>query len=164
MKKSMLLVAAIAISMSGSAHALTSGTNRAAAIPGVGAAGIVSVFAWPGVAPVGTCRYILNWHSPFVPNDTLRCDVLENQTALHPTCSANALADVGATVSGGPIAAALFGAATSCQAFDPAGNKYAADGVSLILSEQDTGAPAALNGTVIYPGTFGVFGPLPITM
>lgn len=90
------------------------------------------------------CAYLLDWISPFNPNDVVLCVLRERKTPVYASCIANSLQDITTVVTAGPAAK---GGATSCSGFDNLGISY--EGVSLLTGEFS--AAPILQGVAIFP-------------
>jgi hypothetical protein len=152
MNKKSLLVAAAALAttaFAGDASALNVLLPRALFVPGlaripgvvVDTLGVAS-FTALGIGPFRTCQYLMNWISPFNPNEVAQCVLTEALTPFDPSCLANSLYDITTFVGSGITA---IGAITYCAGFDNLGLFYNA--VSLALGEDPI---FGLSGVAVY--------------
>jgi hypothetical protein len=147
MKKSLLAATALlAASVAGNANALATGFARVLQVDGIGASlGVVS-FTALGVNG-GFCDYLMDWGSPFNPNDVALCVVHELRTPFAPSCIINERADIISTVTAGDVGV--------CTGFNLKGEPQVAQ---LMLAEDYSGLAgiAVLGGCAIptpYPIT-----------
>jgi len=102
MKKALMLIASVA-ALSASSNAMAWGvgsrglvdlTGRIITADGLGPLGVVDM-----VTPVGRngayCTYLMNWASPYNPNNVTACVLHEARTALNPSCIGNAYIGTG---------------------------------------------------------------------
>lgn len=123
MKKSFVVAGALfAAALSSNASALDTNTARALFVDGLNITLGVVNFVALGATP-GYCNYIMDWASPFNPNDVGLCMVREARTAFAPSCILNERADITSIVTSD------FG---SCAGFNLKGEPVAAQ---LILGE-----------------------------
>src|SRR5262245_19051836 len=129
MKKSLLVAGALAaVAVSGNALAIDVAPARALRVPGLTALpgapsqdslGTMTLTALGIGGPNnGYCVYLMNWHSPFNPNDVASCIVRERRTPVNPSCIANKGLNITTTLEAGPGAPA---GATFCAGFDNLG-------------------------------------------
>lgn len=103
MKKSLLAVGAlIAASVAGNAMAINTGVARVLQVDGIGATLGVVTFTALGVND-GFCDYLMDWASPWNPNDVALCVVHEFRTPFAPSCIINERADIISTVTAGDV-------------------------------------------------------------
>jgi hypothetical protein len=149
-KKSLIVAAALTTSaFAGDAMALDTLSARALIVPGlsripgvlVDTLGIAD-FTALGIGPFGSCQYLMNWISPFNPNEVAQCLVTEARTPFDPSCLENSLYDVTTFVGSGITA---VGPVTYCAGFDNLGLFY--DAVSLALGEDPLWG---LSGVAVY--------------
>jgi hypothetical protein len=157
MKKSLMLVAALAATaFAGSALALDVDTDRElvvlglTSISGVGTDSLGrAMFTGLGTSGGGVgsshryCQYLMEWESPFNPNDVQLCVVREKKTPFAPSCIANRHQDITSFLEAGSDAPS---GSTYCAGFDNLGIAY--DDVSLLLGEREDGG---ISGIAVYP-------------
>jgi hypothetical protein len=98
MKKFLSLAGALAaLAISGNAMALNTNTVRAIQVDGLNASLGVVNFVALGAAG-GFCDYLMDWGSPFNPNDVSLCVIHEARTAFAPSCIVNENVDIISTV------------------------------------------------------------------
>jgi len=151
MKKSLMLVAAAAV-LSVSSSAMAIDVNQARVLEIQGFTGLNSSLGAVTFTALGrsgrSCEYLMDWASPFNPNDVAICIVRELTTPWAPSCVLNEQSDIATTVLAGPAADSL------CAGFNIKGELF--DGVTLILGESQLG----LQGVAIFPGALGTVYPI----
>jgi hypothetical protein len=132
MKKALILAAAVA-ALSASSNAMAWGPGRGLldlrgrviTADGLGPIGVVDM-----VTPIGRegpyCTYLLNWGSPFNPNDVTTCVLAEVRTAVDASCIMNAYDGFNASTA---VLAGTFAGygAGFCQGFDLLGVPFNVD-------------------------------------
>ena len=139
MKKSMLLAAAMtALSISGAASALDTTRIWILDVPGFfgRTLGAATMTPWGRSGPY--CDYLMNWQSPWNPNDVTRCILREFRTAVNPSCIENELWNI--------VTSVWAGVDAPCSGFNIKGEVFL-DCVVLVLGE----SPAGLVGTAFFP-------------
>lgn len=103
MKKSLLVASAfVAATVAGNAMALDTNVARVLQVDGIGASlGVVS-FTALGVNG-RFCDYLMDWGSPFNPNDVALCVAHELRTPFAPSCIINERTDIVSAVTAGDI-------------------------------------------------------------
>lgn len=125
---------------------------RAAGLPGQSFLGAAS-FTALGVDG-RHCMYLMQWMSPFNPNDVVHCVLAERRTPVHSSCIVNSIADITSYVSSGPGAEC----STWCNGFDNLGIAWT--DVTLLAGEFVVSP--VLQGVVIYPTALPLVLPIEI--
>lgn len=152
MKKSLMLAAAtLALSVTGAASALNVNAVRVLVIDGFpGWYDTLGVATFTALGRSGPfCDYLMNWESPFNPNDVALCIVREVRTPVTPSCIINENVDITSTLLGGPAGD------TYCEGFNLKGEPFC--DVSLILGESPL---LGLRGVAIFPTGIGQVYPI----
>jgi hypothetical protein len=139
MKKALSLLGAVAaLAISGNAMALNADVVRVIQVDGLNASLGVANFVALG-AFGGFCDYLMDWGSPFNPNDVSVCVIHEARTAFAPSCIVNEHLDIISSVID----------AGACVGFNLKGEPLPAQ---LVLGESYAGlAGLAVIGLSTYP-------------
>lgn len=150
MKKALMAAVAVgALAVSGNAMALDVGFARTLVVDGTGLTlGNVAFTALGVNGPF--CDYLMDWASPFNPNDVSICVLHELRTPFTPSCILNERVDIITAVTAGDVGGA------DCFGFNLKGEVLAAQ---LILSESYAG----LAGVAILGGACAIPAVYPIT-
>ena len=142
MKKSLVVAAAMA-AMSITSGAMALDTISLNELRVQGFYGSFGSLGWATFTALGInggfCDYLMNWSSPFNPNDVQLCIVRELRTAATPSCIVNERVNIPTTVLAGPSGDSY------CAGFNIKGEPFV--DVSLILGESFIG----LTGVAIIP-------------
>lgn len=146
MKKFSIGAAAVlaAVTLSSSASALDTTCIRAirsSNFPLQSLLGVVS-FTAMGIDG-GFCLYLMDWMSPYNPNDVTVCVLAEARAPVFPSCVINAFVDITSFVSAGPGSVCP----TFCAGFDTLGIAY--PDITILAGEFLI--PPVLQGTAIFP-------------
>jgi hypothetical protein len=144
MKKSLFLAATLFASVlsSSSASALDSRVVRTIRSSNLPFQSLLGVVQFTALGSQGRhCLYLMDWLSPFNPNDATVCILRELKSPVFPSCALNSVRDITSFVDAGP------GAGTFCAGFDTLGIAY--PDVTILAGEFQV--EPVLQGTAIYP-------------
>ena len=148
MKKSLIVAASLAsLSFSSAAQALNTQAIReihADGLPLSSFLGAATFTALGALQAVGGsyCAYLMNWTSPYNPNDVSVCILREQRTPVKPSCLVNSMMDITSFVSAG-----AGGGGTYCAGYDNLG--FPRPRVTLLLGESPL---VPLQGIAVYEG------------
>lgn len=148
MKRSLIVAASLAALCSpGAATALNTQVIREVQSAGLPFSNFLGQATFMALGAQGAqfCAYLMQWQSPYNPNDVQLCLVREQRTPVKPSCIVNSVMDIASFVSAGPGAQ---GGPTLCTGFDNLG--VARPRVTLLLGEYPGEVP--LQGVAIYAG------------
>lgn len=155
MKISLVLAAAaLALSLSSSAMALDVNVARTLDIQGFfGFNSSLGTVTFTALGRSGQfCDYLMDWESPFNPNDVELCILRELRTPTTPSCIRNEQRDLFTAALAGPAGPSY------CAGFNVKGESF--EGIMLIFGE----SPLGLVGVAVIPTIIPVVYPVITTI